>query len=299
MKRWIRWSVRVVFTLVALLALAIAAGLMLAERRLHRTIEVPVQAVALPTDAALLARGQYLYQTRGCAECHGADGGGKTFIDDGSMKVAGPHISAGPGSLTAQYKIEDWVRTVRHGVKPDRRPVFIMPSEDYNRLTDADLGALIAHVKRLPATPGQPMALQLPLPVRVMYGFGLIPDAAARIDHRLPPEQPVPEAVSVEHGRYIAHTCIGCHGEHLSGGKIPGGPPDWPPAANLTPGEGSAMTRYPDASSFVAMFRSGKRPDGTPIAVMPFGSFGAMSEVDLQALHAYLLTVPARPTGQH
>lgn len=299
MKRWIRWTLRLLFTVVALLALAIAAGLILAERRMHRHIEVKVRAVALPTDAALLARGQYLFQTRGCAECHGANGGGRIFIDDGAMKVAGPHISAGPNSVTAAYTIEDWVRTVRHGVKPDGRPVFIMPSEDYNRLTDADLGALIAHVKRLPATPGQAAVTQLPLPVRVLYGFGQIPDAAARIDHSLPPEKPVPEGVTAEHGRYIAHTCIGCHGEGLSGGRIAGGPPDWPPAANLTPGEGSVMPRYADAQSFVAMFRSGKRPDGTAIPVMPFGSFGAMSEVDLRALHAYLKTVPAKPAGQH
>ena len=34
-------------------------------------------------------------------------------------------------------------------------------------------------------------------------------------------------------------------------------------------GEGSAMTRYPDATHFIAMLRSGKRPDGSAIQVMP------------------------------
>jgi hypothetical protein len=92
--------------------------------------------------------------------------------------------------------------------------------------------------------------------------------------------------------------CIGCHGEKLSGGKIPGGPPDWPAAANITPGEGSAMGRYKNAAQFMAMMRSGKRPDGSAIQVMPFGSLSAMNDVDTQALYAYLQTVPARPAGQ-
>jgi len=38
----------------------------------------------------------------------------------------------------------------------------------------------------------------------------------------------------------------------------------------------------------VKMFKSGKRPDGGPIAVMPFESFPQMSETDVRALHLYL-----------
>ena len=125
----------------------------------------------------------------------------------------------------------------------------------------------------------------------------LAPDAAQRIDHSLPPAQPVAEGVTVEHGKYVGNMCIGCHGEKLSGGKIPGGPPDWPAAANITPGDGSSMTRYPDAAAFSAMMRSGKRPDGTPIKVMPFESISKISDVDLQALYAYLKTVPAKAAG--
>jgi mono/diheme cytochrome c family protein len=140
--------------------------------------------------------------------------------------------------------------------------------------------------------------LELPVPVRVLYGFGGIQDAAAKIDHSLPPAQPVPEGVTVQHGAYVANMCIGCHGAKLSGGKIPGGPPDWPAASNLTPGEGTAMARYPDAAAFVTMLRTGKRPDGTPIGVMPFESLAKISDVDAQALHAYLKTVSAQPFGQ-
>jgi len=109
----------------------------------------------------------------------------------------------------------------------------------------------------------------------------------------------VPEGVTAEHGAYVANTCIGCHGDHLSGGKIPGAPPDWPAAANLTPGEGSAMTRYTDAQALIAMFRSGKRPDGSAVStVMPFAGLKAMSETDVRALYLLLKGVAPRPAGQ-
>ena len=292
MKRWIKWGVGAVLALVGVGALAFAVGLQLFERKQQRRVDIAVQPVALRSDAAGVERGRYLFNSRGCAECHGADGGGRTFVNSGDMVVAGPQIAPGKASVTGAYGDADWVRIIRHGVKRDGRPALIMPSEDYNRLTDADLAALVAYTRQLAPVDGKPAVLQLPAPVRVMYAFGAIKDAAEKIDHTLPPQTPVAESISVEHGRYVANMCIGCHGEKLVGGKIPGGPPDWPAAADLTPGDGTAMARYPDAKSFAAMFRSGKRPDGTAVAVMPFESLRAMNDTDLGALHLYLKSLP-------
>lgn len=295
MKRWIKWTAGAVGAAAILVAVAGIVGYQLAERKMARTVEVAVKPVAYTTDAQALARGKYLFESRGCVDCHGVNGAGRVFADDGSLRIAGPNIT--PAGVTAGYKPEDWVRIIRHGVKANGQPAMIMPSEDYNRFTDQDLASLVAHVRGLPPVQGAAPAMLLPPPVRILYGFGAIKDAAAKIDHSLPPAQPVPEAVDAKHGAYVANMCLGCHGEHLSGGKIPGGPPDWPAAANITPGEGSAMTRYKDSAAFVAMLRSGKRPDGTPIKVMPFESLAKMSDVDSEALYVYLKTVPARPAG--
>ncbi|UUZ76785.1 c-type cytochrome [Polaromonas sp. P1(28)-13] len=297
MKRWIKWIAGSLGLTVLLVAGAAVVGTQLAERKRMRQVNVPVQPVAYTSDAQALERGKYLFQSRGCVDCHGANGGGRDFVNDGKgTRIAGPNIT--PDGVVAGYKPEDWVRTIRHGVKPDGRPALIMPSEDYNRFTNEDLAALVAHVRSLPPQKGGSAVVELPLPAWVLYGFGAIPDAAQRIDHSLPPSTPVAAAVTVQHGAYVANMCIGCHGEKLSGGKIPGGPPDWPAAANITPGEGSAMGRYKDAAQFMAMMRSGKRPDGTAIQVMPFGSLSVMNDVDTLALYAYLQTVPARPAGQ-
>jgi cytochrome c553 len=163
---------------------------------------------------------------------------------------------------------------------------MIMPSEDYNRFTDDDLAALVAWLRQLPPATGGGAVVELPLPVRVFYGFGLIKDAAAKIDHTLPPAQPVAEGVTVAHGAYVANMCLGCHGPQLAGGKIPGGPPDWPAAADLRPG--GAMSRYANAQAFMQMFKTGKRPDGSTVQVMPFTSLRELSETDVRALHLYL-----------
>jgi cytochrome c553 len=107
----------------------------------------------------------------------------------------------------------------------------------------------------------------------------------------------VPEGVSVQHGAYVANMCLGCHGAQLAGGKIPGGPPDWPAASRLAPGEGTVMTRYPDAESMMRLFKTGKRPDGTPVQVMPFESLREISETDMRALHLYLRQLPPPAKG--
>ena len=194
----------------------------------------------------------------------------------------------------AKYQEADWVRSIRHGVGVDRRALRLMPSEDYNRLTDDDLAGIVAYVRQLPAQSGNEQGtIQLPLPGRVAYGLGAIPEAVTKIDHNLPPAKAVAEGVTVEHGRCIAEMCAGCHGAKLQGGKINGAPPDWPAAARIAPGEGSVMPRYKDAEAFVAMMRSGKRPDGSAIAVMPFSSLKTMNDTDLRALHLYLAQVPA------
>ena len=292
MTRWIRRGLIAAAALAVVAAGTVLAGTQLAERRMNRLIDVQPRPVALRSDAAAIERGRYLYGSRGCADCHGADGAGRSFVQAEGLHLAGPNISPGAGSAVAAYQPLDWVRALRHGVKPDGRPLRVMPSEDYARLTDDDLAAIVAYVRSLPPRPGAvaggAAVIELPLPAQVMYGFGQIPDAADKIDHRLSPAQPVPEGVTVEHGRYVAQMCIGCHGAQLAGGRIPGAPPDWPAAPRLTPGEGNGMAAYADAAALQRLFASGKRADGSTVRVMPFEALSQLSDTDGRALHAYL-----------
>jgi len=300
MNKWIKRGGLVALGAVGLAVAALLIGAGLGERKMQRHIDVKLSAVGYRSDAASIERGRYLFKSRNCAECHGADGAGKDVINDGKgLRIHAPDITPAAGSPVARYSALDWTRTIRHGVKPDGRPAIVMPSEDYARLTDDDVAAIVGYVRQLPSGAGGTAVIEFPLLVRALYAAGLVMDAAERIDHALPPARPVPEAVTAEHGAYVANTCIGCHGERLSGGKIPGSPPDWPPASNLTPGDGSALARYPSAESFIAMFRSGRRPDGSAVSpVMPFGGLKEMSETDVRALYLHLKGVPPRPSGQ-
>ena len=116
---------------------------MLGQRKRERSVDVAVQGVAWATDATGVERGHYLYRSRGCAECHGPDGSGREFINDGKgMRIRAPNITV--GGPVGHYTAQDWERVVRHGVKANGRAVFIMPSEDYNRFTDADLAVAAA-----------------------------------------------------------------------------------------------------------------------------------------------------------
>lgn len=295
MGKWIKRGALALGALVLLAGAAIFAGLQLADRRMARQVAVQVQPVALRTDAATLDRGRYLYASRGCVDCHGANGGGRVFVDNGSdLRIKGPNITTGSGGVVAAYQPVDWVRAIRHGVAPGGRPLMIMPSEDYNRLTDGDLGALVAYVQSLPPATGTGAEVKLPLPARVLYGFGAIDDAATKIDHTLPVATPVTEGVNLQHGAYVANMCLGCHGPRLAGGRIPGSPPDWPAAADLT---AAGMSPYVQVEAFVKMMKTGQRADGTKIQVMPFESLREMSETDLKALHLYLRSLPGKVRG--
>jgi mono/diheme cytochrome c family protein len=297
-----KWVKRTSIALGALALCGVAAAVLgksIGERKMVRTVAVQVAELGVAPESARVEHGRYLYSTRGCAECHGANGAGRTVIKDGSMLVVSPNITAGANSATSAYQTVDWVRTIRHGIKPNGHPVLIMPSEDYARLTDEDTADLIAYVKQLQPVAGSRAVIELPTPVKAMYAFGFIQDASEKIDHKLAPAKPVAAAVTVEHGAYMANACIGCHGATLSGGRIPGSPPAWPAAANLTPGKGSAMVRYPTPEAFLAMLRTGHRPDGKPISeVMPFASLKQINDTDARALYAYLKTVPAIEAGR-
>lgn len=298
MGKWWKRAGLAIGVLLLVAAGAVVAGLQMADRRMARQVVVQPQPVALRTDAAAVERGKYLYASRGCVDCHGANGGGRVFVDNGSdLRIKGPNITGGPGGVVAAYEPLDWVRTIRHGVAPGGRPLMVMPSEDYNRLTDADLASMVAYLRSLPPVEGTGAEVRLPLPARVLYGFGAIQDAAAKIDHTLPPAAPVSEGINLQHGAYVANMCLGCHGPQLTGGRIPGGPPDWPAAANLTPVAASGMAPYGEAEAFMKMLKTGQRPDGSKIQVMPFESLRELSETDMRALHLYLRSLPARPQG--
>lgn len=301
MIRWVKRLGYAAGTLVALAALLLVGVYGFSSARLWRSFSVPTrESLAIPTDRAALARGEHLTRTvTKCGDCHGADMGGRLFIDAGPLvgRIYTPNLTGGRGSVTASFTPADWERAIRHGVSPGGRALRIMPSNELAGLSDDDLGNIVAYVKSLPAVDRASGTVTLGPISRALYLAGQFPVLPAEgIDHAAPHPRTVTPAVTREYGHYLADIggCTGCHGPGLSGGHVAGTPPDFPSARNLTPTGIGAWTER----DFFRALRTGHRPDGTLISTfMPWQTSGQMTDDELRAVWLYIRSVPPRPSG--
>lgn len=301
MRKVLKWIGIVVGGLVGLLLIAAVGLYAKTQIQLDKTYDVQVASVAIPTDAESIERGKHL-ATVLCAECHGEDlGGTPNWISlPGLAVVSPPNITAGKGSATAGLSDEDWVRILRHGVKPDRTSVFVMRSVDYYYFNDEDLGDLLAYLKSMPPVDREENLepLQFTFLGNVAYGAGAFGDllAAGRIDHENRPSSFPELGVTVEYGEYLINIngCRGCHGVELAGGKP--GDPESMLAPNLTPG--GDLAAWTDAE-FIEAFRTGILPSGRRLVpkFMPWTYKGRMTDDELKAIFMYLQSLPALETS--
>jgi len=302
MSRWIR---RIGFTIgavVALICIAVGVVYAVSESRFRRTYSVPPEPVAVSTDSAVLARGEHLVSAiAGCADCHGEGLRGNVMIDASPMgRLVAPNLTAGQGGIGAELTPAIIERAVRHGVGRNDRALRIMPSQDFQYMSDDDLRAVVSYVKSLPPANNQLSPSHLLLLPRALMVAGVMPVLPAEVlrDSAAQPMTVTP-GPTPQYGAYIALVagCKGCHGPGLSGGKIAAGDPAWGPAANLTP-SGNLGT-WTEAQ-FIQTLRTGKRPDGSALkAPMPWKTVGRMTDDELHALWLYLRSVPPRAFGSH
>jgi mono/diheme cytochrome c family protein/cytochrome c553 len=257
---------------------------------------VDLQAVALER---AIGRGQHLVESRtNCNECHGKDLGGATVIDVAFVgHWVAPNLTTGDGSVTKNFTANDWDRAVRHGVRHNGR-TSSMPVVEFLNLTDHELSDIVAYIRSLPPVNRDMGAVKL----GPVFAFMIATDPKAlgafTIDHgKAHVVEPPVEETSVELGQHIVQVCRGCHGEHLSGGKL-AGDPDMPIVANLTPHETGLKTW--NETDFIRAIREGKRKDGTEISkMMPWQAYGRMKDTELKAVWAYLQTIPPLEKGNH
>ncbi|MBP7141310.1 MAG: cytochrome c [Opitutaceae bacterium] len=287
---------KIILAIVALLVLAGLAVLVafsVTHTRLTRTYSLQVPPVVVKGDAATVERGRHLATTRGCTDCHGKDFAGSVVINDSMVgHLSGPNLTRGKGGLPADFGDLDYVRAIRHGIAPNGRPLLLMPSFEYTVLSDEDLGALIAFLKTVPAV-DRPSGTVEPGPLmKVLIAVGEMKIDAARIDHDAKRPASVVAEPTAEYGRYLSASCSGCHGLNFAGGKIPGAPPDWPLAPNLTSATGTFMSQA-SAADFMHVLRTRTRPDGHALSPVMPAAFGQMTDLELTALYNYLKSVPA------
>jgi len=223
-------------------------------------------------------------------------------MDDPAIgKVIASNLTTGKGGVGGDYTDAGWVKAIRHGVRMDGTPLLFMPSVEFYFLSDEDLGAVIAYIKSAPPMDNVlPRSSVSPLGTLVMMVPGVTFTPAEWIPHEAPRPVPPPVGITPEYGEYLTQSCKVCHGLTMSGGKIPAFPASWPPALNLTWGEGSALPSWSE-EDFVNALRTGETPGGMQLrkAYMPWTSYRYMNDDELRAVWVYLKSLPSKAYGSH
>lgn len=294
MRRILKWAGIGLAMIMLGVAGLFAVAWAVTGKAMSRTYTVNDPPLQTSQDAVALQRGRHLFDTRGCGDCHGPQGAGRVLIDD---PVLGRIV---PSNLTrsvrsAAYTDDALAAAIRHGIRHDGTPLLIMPSGDFANLDNADVAALVAYMRSLPASDNDPGTSSVRPIGRVLYTLGklqLFP--AENLDHAPRARQAPLAAITPDYGRYVAQSCTGCHGGDFGGGAVV--VPGKPPAANLTP-HADGLATWSEAD-FLRLMHTGHRPDGSAVdPLMPWAVYDKMHDVELRAMWAYLRTidpVPAR-----
>jgi len=300
MKSIIKWLSGI---LGGILGLVLVSGLILygmGQLRLKKTYSSSPQPVKIPTDEESLEEGKRIFQYRGCEACHGEELQGLVYLDNPAIgEVITPNLTNGEGGIGNDRSGLDLIRAIRYGLRPDGTPLLFMPSTEFYYLSDQDLGLIMAFIQSRPAVDNQPDPSELSTPgfiaMNLTKAITFLP--AELIPHNEdPPPPPVP-GLTEEYGEYLALSCPVCHGLTLSGGEIPGFPPEWPATGNLTPGKGSRLKSWGEAG-FREIIREGEKhgraihPD-----YMPWTSYRHMSDLELRSVYLYLLSLTPKDFG--
>ena len=293
MRRVMKWLGIALGSLLILIVIGVGVVYALSSRALSKAYAVTPAPLGIPTDSVSIARGRHLaIAVNQCVNCHGDNLAGKVFVDNPAMgRIYSANLTRGKGGIGGEYSDLDYVRSIRHGIGRDGKPLLAMPVDAFFYLSDADLASVIAYLKTIPAVDAVVPEKKVGPLARALYlgtDFPLIPAETLPHDQSRPAE--VPRGVTREYGDYLAKVggCKSCHLPDLNGGVPMEGSVF---SANLTP---TGIGKWTEADFFKAI-RSGIRPDGRVLsAVMPWPYMRLMTDDELRALWLYLRSLPPK-----
>ncbi len=297
MKKILKW---IGFTFGGLIVVLVLFYLVIhisTERRLNKIYTLEIADFEVSFDPLTIERGRHFADNVFlCGACHGMDYSGQIELDDPLFgRLVFPNIT----EIKDEYSNAELERLIRYGIKRDGKPAVLMPSFEYTHLSDPDMEAIIAYIKNLPAVENDLPETKLGPLARIFLGLGVFEHfiSAEDIDHyaeRPPAPEPGPTA---EYGKYLASTCQTCHGPGYSGGKGPGEPPDMPIATNITAHRETGIGLW-SIDDFYRAMREGIRPNGEKLdEFMPYLNFRGMTDMELDALWAFLQSLEPREFG--
>jgi mono/diheme cytochrome c family protein len=256
-----------------------------------------------------IERGKYLVNTiMTCQNCHTPKGerGAPVFErdlssglswDEPPFKVTASNITQDKETGIGAWSDADIRRALQKGERPNGvHLAAIMPADFYEILTPGDLNAIVAYLRTVKA-----VKQETPTPIyRIALPRNIPPGA----------EKPFAEADmadKVKKGFYLAtighcfecHTPMGPRGRDFANSYGKGGFEFFGPwgtsvSRNITSHKEKGIGAWSDDEIKRAIAK-GIRRDGTPLKPpMGFGFYANMTEADLDAVVAYLRTVPAK-----
>jgi mono/diheme cytochrome c family protein len=271
-----------------------------------------VVAIALAGQAGAqpaLERGSYLVNTiMTCANCHSPKGppaatAGKDFsgglsFDEPPFKVTAPNITPDKETGIGSWSAADIKKLLLTGVRPNGVHVAeVMPTSFYPILTPGDLDGIVTYLQSL-----KPVKNKVADPIyKISLPHHIFPGAEKAFTHADLTDK-------LTNGRYLATIghCMECHtpfgaggGQDFKGSLGKGGrefPGPWgvSKSRNITSSKTAGIGAWTDAEIKTAITH-GTRKDGSKlIGPMGFQYYVHMTDQDLDAVVAYLRTVPAK-----
>lgn len=281
---------------------------------------IAVEDISVEITPDRLVRGEYLANNvMGCMDCHSKRlndvytfppdpnslGGGAIAFDE---KLG---ISVGsfyPSNITP-HNLKDWsdgeiYRALVNGVGKDGNPLFpMMPYMNYSKIDKEDIYSVIAYLRTL-----EPVKAESPKS-EAKFPFSLI---MKLFFPQNPYHKPIPDKNDkVKYGKYLtrAASCGDCHTPMLKGEPVvdslfAGGFELTTPtgkkvkASNITPDKNTGIGNWTE-EYFVNRFteyrdstkRNQKLGDDDFHTEMPWITYSGMTDEDLKAIYAYLMSV--------
>lgn len=257
------------------------------EKRINTIYKVEPQPLEITSDSATLAHGNRLVSAKGCRDCHGEDLAGKVFIEDKPLGfLVAKNLTKGKGGLSDEYNTSDWVLALKHGIRKDGKPLWVMPSYEYTLMSEEDLSAIISYTMSLPPIDREFPDQKLGVLGTVLSDLGkldLLP--AEMIDHNRQLVKEVKAEVSIDFGKYLSVGCQGCHRSNMKGGDPIA--PGFPVVADISPT--GHLANWTEAQ-FINTLRTGNTPEGKVLnpGEMPWKMTAAYTDTELKALFLYL-----------
>ena len=254
-------------------------------------------------------RGQYLATAGGCEGCHTDDKkGAASFAGGRALKTPfgtfyGPNITPHPQTGLGRWSEADFVKAMRHGVRPDGANYFpAFPYPSFTKISDADLRDLWAYLRALPPSAQASRAHDL----WPFFGWRFMVTFWKWLYFTPGPFANIAGATeAVNRGAYLVQAlghCGECHtprnflGAPLTGRFLAGGRGfDDKRVPNLTP---TGLEPWSDAN-LKEFFTTGITPDGDTVSEtmdeVIRNTTSQLAPEDRAALIAYLRSLPPLP----